>query len=120
MEGVFLGSEALASGALTRYELRTFYRRVLPDVYAPKLTELTLQQRATMAWLWSHREGSSQYIASAGWIVVRVVKGDRRFQILERVERAVRSRGGFETAPRAKPSRTSQPWLRSERLDSGV
>lgn len=65
MAGVFLGSEALASGALTRHELRTFYRRVLPDVYAPKRVELTLQQRATAAWLWSHREGVVSGLAAS-------------------------------------------------------
>ena len=66
MEGVFLGSEALAGGVLTRYELRTFYRRVLPDVYASKHAELTLQQRVTAAWLWSRREAVlSGMVASA-------------------------------------------------------
>jgi len=76
MEGVFLGSEALASGALTRYQLRTFYRRVLPDVYAPKRTELTLQQRATMAWLWSHREGVISGVAASALLGARWVDDD--------------------------------------------
>ena len=57
MEGVFRGSEALAHGWLTRHALRTQYRRLLPDVYAPKRTVLTLEQRATAAWLWSGRHG---------------------------------------------------------------
>ena len=68
MEGVFRGSEALALGALTRHELRTSYRRVLPDVYAPKRAELTLQQRAVAAWLWSGRRAViSGVTASALW-----------------------------------------------------
>lgn len=54
---VLLGSEALAAGTLTRHELKTFYRRLHPDVYAPKRTELTLEDRITAAWLWSRRGG---------------------------------------------------------------
>ena len=54
---VFVGSEALEAGELTRHELRTFYRRVYPDVYAPKRLELTLDDRITAAWLWSRRRG---------------------------------------------------------------
>ena len=68
-----MGSEALESGALTRHELRTVYRRVLPDVYAPKRTELTLAQHATAAWLWSRREGvisgvAASALLSADWV----------------------------------------------------
>ena len=61
-EGVFLGTEALASGALTRHQLRTVYRRVLPDVYAPAQGELTLRQRAAAAWLWSGSKASCQVL----------------------------------------------------------
>lgn len=57
MEGVFRGSEALARGELTRHALRTQHRRLLPDVYAPTRTVLTLEQRAMAAWLWSGRAG---------------------------------------------------------------
>ena len=65
---MFLGTEALASGALTRHQLRTVYRRVLPDVYAPAQGELTLRQRAAAAWLWSGRQGVvSGLAASALW-----------------------------------------------------
>ncbi|KRE25670.1 hypothetical protein ASG82_19270 [Mycobacterium sp. Soil538] len=68
MEGVFLGTEALASGALTRHQLRTRYRRVLPDVYVPARAELTLLRRAAAAWLWSGRQGIvSGLAASALW-----------------------------------------------------
>lgn len=54
---VFIGSEALAAGELTRYELRTFYRRLHPDVYAHKRADLTLEDRIQAAWLWSRRRG---------------------------------------------------------------
>ena len=45
------------AGELTRHELRTFYRRLHPDVYAPKRAELTLEDRIAAAWLWSRRRG---------------------------------------------------------------
>lgn len=65
---MFLGTEALASGALTRHQLRTVYRRVLPNVYAPAQAKLTMGQRATAAWLWSGRQGVvSGLAASALW-----------------------------------------------------
>lgn len=73
MDGVFLGSEAMASGVITRHELRAFHTRVLPDVYVPKRTELTLRRRAAAAWLWSHRQGvvsgaAASSLLGAKWI----------------------------------------------------
>ena len=57
MDGVFVGSEALAAGRVTRHQLATAYRRLLPDVYAPKRRALSLQDRTVAAWLWSRRRG---------------------------------------------------------------
>jgi hypothetical protein len=57
MVGVFIGSEALAAGAVTRHQLATAYRRLLPDVYAPKHVTLSLHERISAAWLWSRRRG---------------------------------------------------------------
>ncbi|OBB15136.1 hypothetical protein A5662_06870, partial [Mycobacteriaceae bacterium 1482268.1] len=54
---VFIGSEALQAGELTRHELRMCYRRLHPDVYAPKRADLTLEDRIAAAWLWSGRRG---------------------------------------------------------------
>ena len=77
MEGVFRGSEA--QSRLTRHELRTQYRRLLPDVYAPKRTVLTLQQRATAAWLWSGRAGvvaglTASALLGSEWVDGNVVE----------------------------------------------
>ena len=47
----FLGSQALARGAVTRSELRTRYRRVFRDVYVGKDTELTAAAKSHAAWL---------------------------------------------------------------------
>lgn len=52
----FIGSEAVTSGALSRYELRRYYRPLLPNVYLDKRIAPTLLRRTTAAWLWSQRE----------------------------------------------------------------
>lgn len=54
MMRVFLGSEALSTGQVNRYQLRRKFQRVFPDVYAP-LGPLTLRDRTAAAWLWSGR-----------------------------------------------------------------
>jgi hypothetical protein len=51
----FIGNDALASGALSRYQLRTRYRAVFPNVYLPRDVEPSLQLRIFAAWLWSGR-----------------------------------------------------------------
>jgi hypothetical protein len=53
--GVFLASEALAAGHVTRYELAVDHLRVLPGVYSSKRMPLSLNDRITAAWLWSRR-----------------------------------------------------------------
>ncbi len=53
----FIGSEARASGAVTRHELRSRFVAVHPDVYVPNGTILTPTVRAHAAWLWSRRRG---------------------------------------------------------------
>lgn len=45
------GSRALASGAVTRNDLRTKYRRIYRDVYLPRDAALTAATRAHAAWL---------------------------------------------------------------------
>ena len=54
MSKVVIGSEALGSGTLTRYQLSRC-RRLLPDVYAPRDAELSLRDHTVAAWLWSRR-----------------------------------------------------------------
>lgn len=53
----FIGSESLASGELTRHELRQHYRAIMPNVYLDKNIAPSLRQRTIAAWLWSRREG---------------------------------------------------------------
>jgi len=53
--GVFLGSEAVARGTLTRGQLRWNYRKIHRDVYLPKNAPRSLRDDIYAAWLWSGR-----------------------------------------------------------------
>jgi very-short-patch-repair endonuclease len=69
----FLGSEALASGSLSRYELRRYYQAIMPNVYLDKRVQASLRQRILAAYLWSRREGvvsglAASAIHGAKWI----------------------------------------------------
>lgn len=55
MDDLFIGSDALARGVLTRGQLRWHYRALFPDVYMRKDAVPSLRQRAFGAWLWSGR-----------------------------------------------------------------
>lgn len=54
---VFVGSEALARGDLSSYELRRWHQAILRDVYVRKPWAPTLRDRTVAAWLWSQRRG---------------------------------------------------------------
>jgi hypothetical protein len=69
----FIGSEALSSGSVTPYRLRSKYQAIHPDVYVPRGTEMTAATRARAAWLWSRREGviagqSAAALHRAKWV----------------------------------------------------
>jgi very-short-patch-repair endonuclease len=73
----FVGSEAVAKGALLKSALRTQYTKLLRDVYVNRDTELTPQLRAQAGWLWSRRRGiiaglSASAIHGAKWVDVAV------------------------------------------------
>jgi hypothetical protein len=55
-EQPFIGSEALASGALTWHELGKYYKPVMPNVYLGNQIHPCFRQRIAAAWLWSRRE----------------------------------------------------------------
>jgi len=68
-----LGSEALAAGVLTPYELRSRYVAVHKDVYMPRDAALTAMLRAKACWLRSRRRGilagySASALHGAKWI----------------------------------------------------
>lgn len=81
MERVFIGSEALSRGVLTRHELRTYYRRVLPDVYASNRKALTLEDRTAAAWLWSQRQGVVMGLAASAMLGAKWVDDDTAIEL---------------------------------------
>lgn len=73
MQDAFIGSEAMKSGALTRYQLRSRFVQLHPDVYIPPDMNLTAATRARAAWLWSRRRGvvaghSASALYGAKWV----------------------------------------------------
>jgi hypothetical protein len=73
MEDVFIGSEALAAGVLTRGQLRWNHRAIFPDVYISKEATPSLSQRIIGGWLWSGRRGviaglSAAALHGARWV----------------------------------------------------
>ena len=65
MRELFLGSEALADGAVTRYDLRRRYVKLHHNVYAPQGMSLTACDRAVAAWLWSGRRATLAGLSAA-------------------------------------------------------
>ncbi len=61
-----MGTEALAAEAVTRYALRTSYRKIHQNIYIPKDFTLDARSRASAAWLWSRRSATlAGYSAAA-------------------------------------------------------
>ena len=65
MEDLLIGSEAMRSGIVSGYQLRTLYRTVYPDVYVPAFADPTLRTRTVGAWLWSDKRAVVAGLAAA-------------------------------------------------------
>jgi hypothetical protein len=65
MDWPFLGTEALATGAVNRYQLATQYDAVFRNVYVPKGQPLTATDKARAAWLWSGRRATAAGLSAA-------------------------------------------------------
>jgi hypothetical protein len=61
----FIGSEAIAAGALTKAQLATRCRRLFPDVYVVRDVDVDAKRRATAGWLWTGRQGVVAGFAAA-------------------------------------------------------
>jgi hypothetical protein len=73
----FIGSEALAAGIVSRYQLATQYDMVFRNVYVPKGQALTPVDKAVAAWLWSERRATAAGLSAAAlhntlWIDARL------------------------------------------------
>ncbi|WP_166906906.1 hypothetical protein [Mycobacterium sp. DL440] len=65
MGEIFIGTEAIASGAVTRHELQRWYRPIFRNVHVPKGQSLSLRDRTTAAWLWTRRDGIVSGVAAS-------------------------------------------------------
>jgi hypothetical protein len=73
----FIGTEAVAAGAVNRYQLATRFQRVHRNVYAAKGLQLNAVDKAQAAWLWSGRRAilagcSAAALHGARWIDPRL------------------------------------------------
>jgi len=84
----FIGSEALASGLLTRYELRRYYRTIVPNVYFDKRVAPSLRQRTFAAHLWSHREAVIAGLAASAMHGAKWIDDDSPVELIHHNARA--------------------------------
>jgi very-short-patch-repair endonuclease len=73
----FLGTEALARGAVNRYQLRTHYDAVFRNVYVPKGQVLGAADKAVAAWLWSGRRATVAGLSAAALLGMRWIDAKR-------------------------------------------
>lgn len=69
----FIGSEAVATGRLSKSALRSRYTRLFPDVYVNREADRTPATLARAGWLWSQRRAvvagrSAAAVLGAGWV----------------------------------------------------
>jgi hypothetical protein len=83
----FIGSEAVAAGALTKSQLATQCRRLFADVYVLRDVYVDAEVRAKAGWLWSRRRGviagfSAAALHGSRWVddrqVVQLIHDNRR------------------------------------------
>ena len=87
MREPFIGSEAVAAGALTKTQLATRCRRLFPDVYVERDVDVDAELRAKAGWLWTGRRGIVAGFAAAAlhgskWVddrqLVQLIHDNRR------------------------------------------
>ncbi|CAA0132321.1 Uncharacterised protein [Mycolicibacterium vanbaalenii] len=82
MTRVFVGSQAIARGELTRGQLRWRYEPLFPDVYIPRGTHPSLYIRTVGAWLWSRERGVITGRAAAALHGAEWVRDDTPVELL--------------------------------------
>jgi hypothetical protein len=73
MGEIFIGSEAVANGVVTRHELQRWYRPLFPNVHVVRGVEPSYRDRTIGAWLWSKRNGivtgtAASVLHGAEWV----------------------------------------------------
>lgn len=132
IEGPFIGSEALASGALNRHQLRRFHQAIMPNVYLDKRLEPSLRQRTVAAWLWSGRQAVIAGLAASAVHGAKWVDDDSPVELIWRNGRSptgVVTRDDlllsgeyrrYEALPVTTPERTAFDLGRRDRIGTAV
>jgi hypothetical protein len=84
MGEVFIASEAIAAGRLTRQELRRWHRAVYRGIYGPRGVAPSMRDRATAAWLASNRRGVIAGAAASALHGAQWVDDDIRIELIAR------------------------------------
>jgi len=92
MGDVFIGSEAVAHGRLTKSDLRR-HRAIFRDVYVRKLHQPSLRDRTAGAWLWSHRRAVVAGIAASALHGAQWVDADVPIELMAQTPGHNRPRG---------------------------
>ncbi|ORB30672.1 hypothetical protein [Mycolicibacterium parafortuitum] len=88
MGHIIIGTEAIANGAVTRYELQRFYRPIYTNVHAPRLPAPTLRDRTEAAWLYSKRGGIVSGLAAAAVHGSKWISADIDIELIYHCPRA--------------------------------
>jgi hypothetical protein len=110
----FIGSEAVASGRLTPYQLRSRFHAVYPGVHLPKDAELTARTRATAARLWTRSRGVLAGHSAAALHGAKWVDAHQPAELLYDNRPAPRSTsraGGPSTRPSRRSMRSPVPHI---------
>jgi hypothetical protein len=90
MGEIFVGSEVIAAGRLTRQELRRWYRPLYRGIYTQAGVSPSLRDRATAAWLASNRRGVIAGAAASALHGAQWVDDDISIELIARRARPQR------------------------------
>ena len=88
MGEVFVGSQAVAAGTLTRHELQRWYRPIFRGVYVARRSAPSLRDRTTGAWLSSGRQAVIAGVAASALHGADWVDPDIPIELMSRNVRA--------------------------------
>src|ERR1700675_2508120 len=118
MADVFIGSQAVRSGQLTGYQLRTDFQSIYQDVYLPKCRAVSLRDRTVGAWLWSKQRATIAGLSAAALHGAQWVDDDIPDTVLDRPFTA--GRQASRRRPRCPPTpRITTACRRRRRITEG-
>jgi hypothetical protein len=82
VRAVFIGSEAIAGGEVTRHQLQRRYAPIYPGVYAARGQQLSLRHRTEGAWLWSRRRAIVAGVAASALHGAQWVDADTPIELV--------------------------------------